>query len=503
MLKIFPSLPMTDTPMTDFLHWPTAGVRLTRMDAALIFGGAVLVCALAIFAVLKLNLGIAMDAPDARRKFHAKPIPRLGGGPIYLTLCLGTLVASLMGAVDWDRWFALAVCNTLIFSVGFVDDLRPLGAKVKLVGQLGTAMILYALGVSVDMLSNPFGAGSITLGFWALPLTLLWLVAIPNIVNLIDGMDGLAGGFGMFLCLTLAFIGHYQGLPDVAAVSLTMAGALGGFLIFNLPPAKIFLGDGGAYLIGFFIASVSLLSSNKGSVIGALLVIVIALGVPILDTAFAIVRRAIRGVPVFSADAEHIHHRLILLGYSKGRALVAMYSVCLVLSLAGISILLTKGLALPVAGAILFLLAVAAARYLGYVRSFSRLRGQIRETLERRRQREYFRAHGRILDFEVERSMSLEEFERAFLHALHRMEVSITPCEWKEPVELTLVTKDVLVLHHPRDGQSKAEWQLRLDQLTPCLEACADRWGMLPPCFASALPASAFPHPVAARPVVA
>jgi UDP-GlcNAc:undecaprenyl-phosphate GlcNAc-1-phosphate transferase len=282
-----------------------------------------------------------------------------------------------------------------------------------------------------------------------------------------------------------------------------MAGALGGFLIFNLPPAKIFLGDGGAYLIGFFIASVSLLSSNKGSVIGALLVIVIALGVPILDTAFAIIRRAIRGVPVFSADAEHIHHRLILLGYSKGRALVAMYTVCLVLSLAGISILLTKGLALPVAGAILFLLAVAAARYLGYVRSFSRLRGQIRETLERRRQREYFRARGRILDFEVERSTSLEEFERAFLHAVQRMDVSITPCEGKEPVELTLVTKEVLVLHHPRDGQSKTEWQLRLDQLTPCLEACADRWGMLPPCFASALPASAFPHPVAARPVVA
>jgi UDP-GlcNAc:undecaprenyl-phosphate GlcNAc-1-phosphate transferase len=492
---------MTDTPLPDFLSWPTTGLRLTRMDAALIFGGAVLASALGVFAVLKLNLGIAMDAPDTRRKFHEKPISRLGGGPIYLTLFFGTIVAALMGAVEWGRWFALVLCNTLIFSVGFVDDLKPLGAKVKLVGQLGAAAILYALGISMDVLSNPFGEGSITLGFWALPLTLLWLVAIPNIVNLIDGMDGLAGGFGMFLCLTLAFIGHYQGQPDVAAVSLTMAGALGGFLIFNLPPAKIFLGDGGAYLIGFFIASVSLLSSNKGSVIGALLVVVIALGVPILDTAFAIIRRAVRGVPVFSADAEHIHHRLILLGYSKGWALVAMYTACLLLSLAGISILLTKGLALPVAGAILFLLSVAAARYLGYVRSFSRLRGQIRETLERRRQREYFRARGRILDFEVDRSTSLEDFEKAFMHALQRMGISISACEGKKPLELALSTNDVVVLHHPVDSQSKAEWQLRLDQLTPSLEGCLKRWHVLPLGLTSA-PATVSPA-CASRPVVA
>jgi UDP-GlcNAc:undecaprenyl-phosphate GlcNAc-1-phosphate transferase len=221
---------------------------------------------------------------------------------------------------------------------------------------------------------------------------------------------------------------------------------------------------------------------------------------PILDTAFAIIRRAIRGVPVFSADAEHIHHRLILLGYSKGRALVAMYTVCLLLSLAGISILLTKGLALPVAGAILFLLAVAAARYLGYVRSFSRLRSQIRETLERRRQREYFRARGRILDFEVERSTSLEEFEKTLLHALQRMEVSITPMEGKEPSELTLSTQEVVVLHHPQDDQPRAEWQLRLDQLTSSLEGCIVRWGSLPPCLSSTAPAS---PAVPARPVTA
>lgn len=474
---------MTETSLSDLLNWPPSGVRLTRLDAVLFFGGAVMVSALGVFLLLRLKPGIAMDAPDVRRKFHEKPTSRLGGGPIFLTLLVGALASTLYGAMDWGRWYALAVCNTLIFSVGFVDDLKPLGARVKLVGQLGAAMILYALGISIDVLSNPFGEGSLVLGWWAMPLTIFWLVAIPNIVNLIDGMDGLAGGFGLFICLTLAFIGHYQGQPDVAAVSLTMAGALGGFLIFNLPPAKIFLGDGGAYLTGFFIASVSLLSSNKGSVVGALLVIVIALGVPILDTAFAIIRRAMRGVPLFSADAEHMHHRLILLGYSKGRALVAMYTVCLVLSLAGISILLTKGLALPVAGAILFLLAGGAARYLGYVRSYSTLRSQIRETLERRRQREYFRASGRMLDFEVERSTSLEEFEKALQHALQRMDVSTIPSTQKEPVELELGERMIVVLHHPKDSQPKAEWQLRADQLTTSLEACLLRWGRLPGCL--------------------
>ena len=474
---------MTDPTTPDLLNWPMNGVRLTRLDAALLFGGAVLVAAAAVFVVLKLNLGIAMDAPDSKRKFHEKPIPRLGGGPIFLTLCLGAIAAWMMGAVQWGRWLPVAICNTLIFSVGFVDDLKPLGARVKLVGQLGTAMILYSMGVSMDVLSSPFGEGSISLGWLALPLTLLWLVAIPNIVNLIDGMDGLAGGFGMFLCLTMAFIGHYQGQPDVAAVSLTMAGALGGFLIFNLPPAKIFLGDGGAYLIGFFIASVSLLSSNKGSVIGALLVVVIALGVPILDTTFAILRRAIRGVPIFRADAEHIHHRLILLGYSKGRALVAMYSVCLVLSLAGISILLTKGLALPVSGAILFLLAVAGARYLGYVRSFGNLRQQLRETLERRRVREYFRARGRVLDFEVERSPDIDAFEHSFLHAIKRMDVSLQPGSDRVETRLDLSSGRMLVLHHPADAESPAEWRLRLDELVTSLEGCLARWQRLPDCL--------------------
>jgi UDP-GlcNAc:undecaprenyl-phosphate GlcNAc-1-phosphate transferase len=474
---------MTDLLPPELTMGPPLPLRLTRYQMAGFFGSAVVVAALGVWLILKRGGSLGMDAPDTRRKFHEKPIPRVGGAPIFLTLALGTAVAGWMGLLSLEKWMPLALCNALIFSVGLADDLRPLGAKVKLVGQIGAAVILYALGVSIDVLSNPFGEGGLELGWWALPLTVFWLVAIPNIVNLIDGMDGLAGGFGMFLCLTVAFVGHYQNMADVEAVSLVMAGALGGFLLFNLPPAKIFLGDGGAYLIGFFIASVSLHSSNKGSVIGALLVMVIALGVPILDTFFAILRRSIRGVPVFSADAEHIHHRLILLGYSKGRALVAMYSVCVVLSLVGISILVTKGIALPVAGAVLFLLALLAARYLGYIRSFKRLRAQFRETLARRRAREYFRAQGRILDFEVERSQTVEEFGSVFRYALARMGVSLEPRPGMLVVEMPLSDGTRMLLHHPQDEESVAEWQLRLDQLSTSLEGCLARWGALPEGF--------------------
>ncbi len=472
---------MIETILAELPMGPPSPRILSWLEMGLYFGGALFVSALGALWIVKRKGTIGLDQPDNRRKKHEIAIPRLGGAPIFLAVGLASLVAGYIGGLGWSRWLPLALCNALIFSVGFVDDLKPLGAKVKLVGQIGTALILYAMGVSIDMLSNPFGDGALVLGWWSLPLTLFWLVSIPNIVNLIDGMDGLAGGFGLFLSLTLAFIGYYGNQFDVVVVSLAMAGALAGFLVLNLPPAKIFLGDGGAYLIGFFIASVSLFTSNKGSVIGALLVIIIALGVPILDTLFAIIRRAIRGVPIFNADAEHIHHRLILLGFSKGRALAALYSVCFGLSLVGLSILMTKGIALPVAGTFLFLLALGAAKYLGYVRNWSAVRTQISEAMERRRKREFFRAYGRVLDFEVERSQDLADFSIQFANTMARMGIKAQQASTTQTEYLQLHEAWRCTLHRPLDGTEQQEWQLRLDFLVPALERCLERWKQLPP----------------------
>lgn len=470
------SQPFVGPPAPRVLQWP---------EMTMYFVGALVVAALGTWWIVRRGGTIGMDHPDQRRKLHERAVSRLGGAPIFVAVGMACLVAGYIGGLGWSRWLPVALCNALVFSVGFADDLRALGAKVKLVGQIGTALILYSLGVSIDILSNPFGEGSLSLGWWSLPITLVWLVSVPNIINLIDGMDGLAGGFGMFLCLTLAVVGYYGGQHDVVVVSLAMAGALSGFLIFNLPPAKIFLGDGGAYLIGFFVASVSLFTSNKGSIIGALLVIVMALGVPILDTLFAILRRAIRGVPIFNADAEHIHHRLILLGYSKGRALAVLYAVCVVLSLVGLSVLVTKGYALPMASAGLFLLAMAAARYLGYVRSWSNFRTQFAEVMERRRQREYFRTHGRLLDFEVERCETLEQFCVQFCHSLERMGLATHASAGTVPHQLAIMTTHPCVVHRPEDGIDEVEWNLRLDVLLPALQRCLERWDALPACVAS------------------
>ncbi|MBX7209104.1 MAG: undecaprenyl/decaprenyl-phosphate alpha-N-acetylglucosaminyl 1-phosphate transferase [Verrucomicrobiaceae bacterium] len=444
------------------------------------FAVAAFIAALTTMFILKTQQSIGMDQPDARRKMHEKPISRLGGGAIFLALVVGFLLALQAEGIEWGRWWPVMLCNMLVFAVGFFDDLKALGAKTKLVGQIGASLILYALGVSIDILSNPFGEGSINLGWLSLPLTLIWLVAIPNIVNLIDGMDGLATGFGLFVSLTLAFVGYLSGQPDVVYACVVMSGALAGFLIFNFPPAKIFLGDGGAYLIGFYIASVSVLSSNKGSIIAALLVMMVALGVPILDTLFAIMRRAIRGVPIFKADAEHIHHRLILLGYSKGQALVALYAVCFALSLVGLSILLTKGLALPVAGAVLFILAMSAAKYLGYVRTWKGMRRQINAALERRREIEYINAHARLLELEAEKCASAEEFAAILGGSLSRLGLGGLPGDGTKAVDVRLADGCIVRLYCSLQDRHHAEDAVRIDAISPCLNTAWERWRTVP-----------------------
>src|SRR4030095_6241474 len=197
----------------------------------------------------------------------------------------------------------------MMYGLGLWDDLRPLGARKKLIGQIVTASVVYFMGLSIDRVTYPGARWSVELGQWSYFVTVFWLIAVPNLVNLIDGFDGLAGGLRLVVLLTPGMVAVHNEQLEVAGYAFTMAGALLGFLVFNFPPAKIYLGDGGAYLIGFTIAALSLSSSNKASVAAVLLVTVVALGIPILDTTFALVRRALRGYPIFGADDEHFHHR--------------------------------------------------------------------------------------------------------------------------------------------------------------------------------------------------
>ena len=441
---------------------------------------AAVLSSLLTLAILKWRGSWGLDQPDDRRKRHERPVSRLGGLAIFITLMAGFVFLQFRFPGIFRQWYPVVLANCLMFGIGFADDIKPLGARLKLLGQVGTACILYALGVSIDEFSNPFGEGQISIGLWSMPVTLLWFIAIPNIVNLIDGMDGLATGFGLLLCLTLAFVGHYAGKPEVVTASLIMGGALAGFLIFNFPPARIFLGDGGAYLLGFFIASVTVLTSSKGSVIAALLVVIIALGVPILDTLFTITRRALMGVPIFRADAGHIHHRLMLLGFSKARALVAIYSVCLVLSVIGISIFWSKGFSLPIAGAALCLLGLVAARYLGYVKSWRDIRNQFREAMSRRRDMVFSGAYARVLEWEAERSATMEEYMPLLHLGITRIGMHTKPAPGLTPLKLTLSKGAVCTLYVPEAVGTLERWEAMADNLVPALNFAVDRWGSLP-----------------------
>ena len=243
------------------------------------------------------QMGYGLDKPNESRKKHARPIPRIGGIPIVITLMLGAVIILYLDRHRTGQWVPVFAGCGLMFALGLWDDFKPLGARKKLVAQIAIATLVYFLGLSIDRVTYPGSRWNVPLdGLAGYVATVFWLITVPNIVNLIDGFDGLAGGLGLFMAATLGIVGLLSEQLSVAWFAFTMAGALLGFLVFNFPPAKIFLGDGGAYLIGFFVASMSLVGSHKGSIAAVLLVTIVALGVPILDTAFALLRRGVRQV---------------------------------------------------------------------------------------------------------------------------------------------------------------------------------------------------------------
>ncbi|HWB60326.1 MAG TPA: MraY family glycosyltransferase [Chthoniobacteraceae bacterium] len=342
--------------------------------------------------------------------------------PIVIAMTFG------LGAIIWLKgdtalnWRPVLLGSLLMFGLGFLDDLKPLGAKKKFIGQILIATLLYKLGMNIDRVTYPGARWSVELhGVSCYLVSVFWLIAIPNIVNLIDGFDGLASGLGLFMAMTLGIVASISEQLPVAWYAFTLAGALLGFLMFNFPPARIFLGDGGAYLIGFCIAALSLTSSNKGSIAAVLMVTVVGLGIPILDTTLALFRRAFRGFPLFHADDEHIHHRLENLGFSKRRIVLGLYGICVVLSMVGLSIIWSKGRTIPIAIGVVFLLAIFAVKYLQYVKTFSDIGAQVERVLGRRRTVQYALLQAQLMELEIDRCEDAEEFWTIFRDALSRV----------------------------------------------------------------------------------
>jgi UDP-GlcNAc:undecaprenyl-phosphate GlcNAc-1-phosphate transferase len=189
------------------------------------------------------------------------------------------------------------------------------------------AAVAVRLGVKIEFITNPFGSGMIYLGFWGIPLTILWIVGMVNVVNFLDGLDGLAAGVSIIGAFALFAVASSRGQVFASALAVALAGSALGFLPYNFNPATIFMGDAGAMLLGFTLAVISVEGALKGAATIALAVPMFTLGVPILDTVFSIVRRVHRGTPFYQADKEHIHHRLLSNGFSHRGAVILIYAI--------------------------------------------------------------------------------------------------------------------------------------------------------------------------------
>jgi UDP-GlcNAc:undecaprenyl-phosphate GlcNAc-1-phosphate transferase len=269
----------------------------------------------------------AVDAPDARR-LHRRPIPRLGG----LAIFLGILVPALafLDLSSESRGLLLGAAVAIV--VGAVDDFRGLSPPVKLGGQLLAAAMPPVFGVWIDRFTFPF-LGIVELPEWAgIPLSMLFIVAVMNMVNFLDGLDGLAAGVCAIAGTTYAVLALSLGKIDAAILSAIVAGACIGFLRHNFFPARIFMGDSGALCLGFLLAAVSIQGLLKTASTVVLLLPLLVLAVPILDTSFVVARRLKHGHPVYAADRSHLHHRFLDIGFSQRRAAVTMWLWCLTLA---------------------------------------------------------------------------------------------------------------------------------------------------------------------------
>jgi len=277
------------------------------------------------------------DDQVSARKIHGRPVPRLGGlamaAAFYVPLLALLLQASSVGAIFYaDRRTALVFMlgGVVICGLGLYDDLRGVGARMKFLVQFAVAGALFAAGNRIEHLSLPF-VGTVALGSLSLPFTLLWVVGVINALNLIDGLDGLAAGVAFFAVATTFAIAALRHDPLMILFMATLGGAIVGFWAYNFNPASIFMGDTGSMFLGYVLGVGAMRTSQKSSTVVAILVPIVTLGLPIADTALAMLRRALSGRPMFSADRKHIHHRLLDLGFSQRRAVLTLYSAAALL----------------------------------------------------------------------------------------------------------------------------------------------------------------------------
>lgn len=327
--------------------------------ATFFVSGAVALMLTPIVRAVALALGI-VDKPGGR-KVHRNNMPTLGGIAIAAAFFAGTLVAfhAVPGAMDrFSLKFAgFSVAAAMIVILGIIDDIRPMKAKPKLLVQIIAAAVLVACGFVVEEFTVPF-VGKVSLGFMGIIFTMIWIVGITNAINLLDGLDGLAAGVSGISSFFIFLSALDQHEYVVAFLAFSLVGACAGFLPYNFYPARIFMGNPGSMFLGFVLAAISVVSFQKSRTIITLFVPVIALGVPIIDTTLAIVRRLAKKKHIFQGDKEHIHHQLLFREESQRRVVLSLYFLSTCFGMIALSFRGIKGLY-----AIAALLVVIAVTY--------------------------------------------------------------------------------------------------------------------------------------------
>lgn len=332
------------------------------------------------------------DFPTSPRKIHTMPIPRLGGIAVYLSFFLPLFGIFITEGAVYDYFSqhldvlgSLFLTGSLVFAIGLYDDLRGATVSQKFAVQIAAAALIYFLGFKIQLISIPF-VGSVPLGMLGFPVTILWIVGVTNAINFIDGIDGLACGVGFFSVSTIFILSLVLHHTLTAYFAAALAGGLFGFALYNFAPASIFMGDSGSLFTGFIIATISLQGSQKSSTAISLLIPTVALGVPIADTLLAIIRRIGNGHSPFTADKEHIHHRLLKLGLSSSQVTLVLYAVCSFLGMTALLMTAVKNQMLALMLIILSVMSIGGLKMLGYTTDVIAINTLVKERIHRKKQ---------------------------------------------------------------------------------------------------------------------
>ncbi|MBD3306526.1 undecaprenyl/decaprenyl-phosphate alpha-N-acetylglucosaminyl 1-phosphate transferase [candidate division KSB3 bacterium] len=332
-----------------------------------------------------------LDFPTLSRKIHTNPVPRLGGIAIYLAFFLPLFAIFLIDgrisalfARRLDILLSLFFTSTLVFAIGVYDDIRGATVVQKFSVECLAAIIIYFLGFQSQLITIPF-VGSGSLGVLGFPVTILWIVGVTNAINFIDGVDGLAGGVGLFSVSTMFILALFLQSTLTACFAAALAGGLLGFLLYNFAPASIFMGDSGSLFVGFTIAAISLYGSQKSSTVVVLLIPIVALGFPIVDTILAIIRRLGNGQSPFRADREHIHHRLLQMGLSSRQVALIVYVICILLGIIALLMTAVNNQVLTLLLIVLSAMTIGGIKMLGYSTDVLQINALARARIQQKR----------------------------------------------------------------------------------------------------------------------